>query len=399
MDHNSMETYFGLVKTCRLGLLARVHRRLSDIERQCVRSGSVYCFDEREAGMRRWTDGKSWSPSRVTGSFLTYRELDDAQGNHTGKNVYRDKGLLKQSFSITTTDNQKLHLISYYTNDDVNSERLRNTPSQDPRFIDIAIPKGIYPESTTSAEVNAAAAHPSSSSPPMAHRSKPRPQQRGFQQGEEDPSFLRVEGKTVAPHHQRHRRNDSSSSMNSISGHRRTNSGSLSLKDHRYSPILVSEGKHDGSRSRSNSNLAVYSTSAPRNGIHGQREARFKSASPPAASTSPTPTSNAYSPATSWVSDEDQPFVPDAAMIDSRGVAPVMIPSLRELPPLHRGFENKVKEQSTSHHEQDSLSVLANLATHSLLLPKIEPKEISRDKSRWVEDDRQLRALSSMLRL
>lgn len=53
-----------------------------------------------------------------------------------------------------------------------------------------------------------------------------------------------------------------------------------------------------------------------------------------------------------------------------------------------------------SSHEQDSLSVLANLATDTLLLPKLEPKEISsRERVRWVEDDRQLRALSSMLRL
>ncbi|KAI7819893.1 Gti1/Pac2 family-domain-containing protein, partial [Gamsiella multidivaricata] len=130
---------------CHLGIISRVHRRLSDIERQCVRSGSVYCFDEREAGMRRWTDGKSWSPSRVTGSFLTYRELDDSQGTGS-KNVYRPDGLLKQSFSITTSDNKKLHLISYYTNEDVASERLFETPSRDPRFAHVVIPLGIYPD-------------------------------------------------------------------------------------------------------------------------------------------------------------------------------------------------------------------------------------------------------------
>ncbi|ORZ24817.1 Gti1/Pac2 family-domain-containing protein, partial [Lobosporangium transversale] len=155
-----METYFGLIKTphdallifeaCHLGIISRVHRRLSDIERQCVRSGSVYCFDEREAGMRRWTDGKSWSPSRVTGSFLTYRELDDSQtqAGNGAKNVYRPNGLLKQSFSITTSDNKKLHLISYYTTEDVASERLFETPSQDPRFANILIPSGIYPETS-----------------------------------------------------------------------------------------------------------------------------------------------------------------------------------------------------------------------------------------------------------
>src|SRR5262249_8716000 len=82
----TMETYNGYVRTpgdaiilfeaCRLGILPRVQRRLSEKERQSIRSGSVFVWDEREAGMRRWTDGKSWSASRVSGSFLTYREME-----------------------------------------------------------------------------------------------------------------------------------------------------------------------------------------------------------------------------------------------------------------------------------------------------------------------------------
>src|ERR1700761_6498743 len=82
----TMETYYGQVRTpqdaivlfeaCRLGILPRVQRRLSEKERQQIRSGSVFVWDEREAGMRRWTDGKSWSASRVSGSFLTYREME-----------------------------------------------------------------------------------------------------------------------------------------------------------------------------------------------------------------------------------------------------------------------------------------------------------------------------------
>src|SRR5271170_3071326 len=89
-----METYNGHVRTptdaiilfeaCRLGLLPRVQRRLSEKERQLIRSGSVFVWDEREAGMRRWTDGKSWSASRVSGSFLTYREMEGKRG---GSNV------------------------------------------------------------------------------------------------------------------------------------------------------------------------------------------------------------------------------------------------------------------------------------------------------------------------
>ena len=57
-----METYNGHVRTpadaillfeaCRLGLLPRVQRRLSEKERQSIKSGSVFVWDEREAGMR-----------------------------------------------------------------------------------------------------------------------------------------------------------------------------------------------------------------------------------------------------------------------------------------------------------------------------------------------------------
>lgn len=85
-----MDTYHGQVKTpqdaivlfeaCRLGILPRVQRRLSERERQQITSGSIFVWDEREAGMRRWTDGKSWSASRVSGSFLTYREMEGRRG-------------------------------------------------------------------------------------------------------------------------------------------------------------------------------------------------------------------------------------------------------------------------------------------------------------------------------
>jgi Gti1/Pac2 family transcription factor len=181
-----METYHGLVRTptdaiilfeaCRLGLLPRVQRRLSEKERQSIRSGSVFVWDEREAGMRRWTDGKSWSASRVSGSFLTYREMEGKRGSNSfgtpganrsnktpdsgagpeepadgeeGPDGYRYKpdGLMKQSFSITTSQGQHLHLISYFSRSSPTSQVLRQ-PSQDPQLASIQPAKGMYPEST-----------------------------------------------------------------------------------------------------------------------------------------------------------------------------------------------------------------------------------------------------------
>ncbi|RGB23931.1 Gti1/Pac2 family-domain-containing protein [Rhizophagus diaphanus] len=154
-----METYHGYVKTpqdaillfeaCRIGFLSRIQRRLSEKERSSIRSGSVFVWDEREAGMRRWTDGKSWSASRVSGSFLTYRELESKRKSNspTEQCRYKHGGLVKQSFSITTTAHQKLHLICYYTKADVISEKLQ-IPMNDEKLKGIIIPKGMYPETS-----------------------------------------------------------------------------------------------------------------------------------------------------------------------------------------------------------------------------------------------------------
>lgn len=182
-----METYHGHIRTpadaikifeaCRLGLLQRVRRRLSEKERQDIKSGSVFVWDEREAGMRRWTDGKSWSASRVSGSFLTYREMEGKRGGQFflplilpkqtsnvvadnarvsdedieegGPDGYRYKpdGLMKQSFSITTSTGQHLHLISYYSRSHSSITELCQ-PISDPQLRHIVPVKGMYPEST-----------------------------------------------------------------------------------------------------------------------------------------------------------------------------------------------------------------------------------------------------------
>jgi hypothetical protein len=122
--------------------------------------------------MRRWTDGKSWSASRVSGSFLTYREMEGKRGGSavptapvakraSGKSPdgsatgdsdgegpdgyrYKPDGLMKQSFSITTQSGQHLHLISYYSRS--NSNNLPQ-PTNDAQLRHIRPPKNMYPES------------------------------------------------------------------------------------------------------------------------------------------------------------------------------------------------------------------------------------------------------------
>lgn len=117
----------------------RITRRLLDDERAVlIAPGSVFVWDEGEAGMRRWTDGRCWSASRVSGSFLTYRELEvrkksSVAGDGPRSNLYKCDGLVKQSFSITTASRRKLHVISYYRKSDLRNSHLRRV-SEDPRF-------------------------------------------------------------------------------------------------------------------------------------------------------------------------------------------------------------------------------------------------------------------------
>ncbi|KAI8095988.1 Gti1/Pac2 family-domain-containing protein [Thamnidium elegans] len=180
-----------LFEACKRGIIPRISRRLQDKERHLIKSGSIFCFDENESGIKRWTDGLVWSPSRILGNFLIYRELDDKKlirsssadygmmhGGTTNidennnneilrsrssslgssssttvtaagyvvapdhlrrqrekallgslKNSYKFKrnGLIKKSMSLIV-DGVQQHIISYYSKEDVLSNRLK-TPS------------------------------------------------------------------------------------------------------------------------------------------------------------------------------------------------------------------------------------------------------------------------------
>lgn len=61
-----------------------------------MQSGSVFVFDEHESGIKRWTDGLIWSPSRILGNFLIYRET------HKPKRNSQSSANQQQSYSIET---------------------------------------------------------------------------------------------------------------------------------------------------------------------------------------------------------------------------------------------------------------------------------------------------------
>ncbi|GAB5590490.1 Global transcription regulator sge1 [Umbelopsis nana] len=148
-----------LFEACRQGILPKVTRRLQDRERKdLVVSGTVFIFDERESGIKRWTDGLLWSPSRILGNFLVYREIDKRSpivdkrqqpvdhnaptstaerlkeralvGSLTNSYKFKRNGLIKKTMSIVVNGSTQ-HMISYYNKEDVASGRLqcpRNMP-------------------------------------------------------------------------------------------------------------------------------------------------------------------------------------------------------------------------------------------------------------------------------
>ncbi|KAI9007160.1 Gti1/Pac2 family-domain-containing protein, partial [Gaertneriomyces semiglobifer] len=140
-----------LFEACRLHRLPRVHRRLTETERlQHVKSGAVFIWDEDESGIKRWTDGKHWSPSRINGSFLIYRQVEQRkrmEGEEEGKLEYviKDGGLTKKAISITTNEGRRQHLVSYYTRRDAQERRLK-TPSECADFGDLVISASVYPD-------------------------------------------------------------------------------------------------------------------------------------------------------------------------------------------------------------------------------------------------------------
>ncbi|KAF9761561.1 cAMP-independent regulatory protein pac2 [Nosema granulosis] len=58
-----------------IGRLRRIRRRMNERERRCIKSGDIFVYSEEESKIKRWTDSRKWSPSRVHGSFMMYFEV------------------------------------------------------------------------------------------------------------------------------------------------------------------------------------------------------------------------------------------------------------------------------------------------------------------------------------
>ncbi|GMF71320.1 unnamed protein product [Aspergillus oryzae] len=106
---------------------------------------------------KRGGTGVAQSTMSRAGKTPESRGSDDDRGDGAdeGPDGYRYKpdGLMKQSFSITTSTGQHLHLISYYSRSHPSAANLQQ-PSTDPALRHVRPQKGLYPESTVNDQQN-----------------------------------------------------------------------------------------------------------------------------------------------------------------------------------------------------------------------------------------------------
>ncbi|KAF2861901.1 hypothetical protein K470DRAFT_214008, partial [Piedraia hortae CBS 480.64] len=194
------DTFDGLLlfEACLTGKLHHVPRRPHDRERtSIIKSGSIFIYEENASDIKRWTDGVAWSPSRILGNFLIYRELekpfapgekkramkrkrsspqrdpysartDDSAsgpsrtppdsdppateeersldrsliGSLVDSYGFRPNGLVKKTLSITLNGISH-HMVSYYRVDDVKSGRLQR-PTADPQLAGIRVRRQLF---------------------------------------------------------------------------------------------------------------------------------------------------------------------------------------------------------------------------------------------------------------
>ncbi|KAH9946946.1 Gti1/Pac2 family-domain-containing protein [Amylocystis lapponica] len=164
-----------------LGLLDKIEKRLDAHERSALRPGDVYVWEEKgpsadsfSVSMERFTEGKSWTASRVREDFLMYFETQDktkgrscSQKSRSSENQVIRPGendqFIKQTYSVVRNDPddmarsdaieeaqkkpRKWHLNAYFTK--LTEGQLR-TIDDFPFLRDLQVPEGIFKSAKTS---------------------------------------------------------------------------------------------------------------------------------------------------------------------------------------------------------------------------------------------------------
>lgn len=148
-----------IIRAVELGILPITQRRLDGEERKSLRSGDVWVWEERGSGsdnsglgIERWTDGRTYGPSRVRDDFLFYseRDLEPFQPNAPYNSMDRES-LVKQTYSVFIRERsghqKKWHITAYFSQSTV--EDLA-TVDHIPAVACLPVPEGRYSSARSS---------------------------------------------------------------------------------------------------------------------------------------------------------------------------------------------------------------------------------------------------------
>lgn len=163
-----------------LGLLPKIEKRLDAHERQALRPGDVYVWEKKgptgdafSVGMERFTEGKSWTASRVREDFLMYFENVKKTKGRGGQRAKASENMIvrpgehdqfiKQTYSVYRNDPEgdpqadspdekpkeprKWHLNAYFTK---LTEGQLQTIDDIPELRNLVVPDGAFRSARTS---------------------------------------------------------------------------------------------------------------------------------------------------------------------------------------------------------------------------------------------------------
>ncbi|KAI3649595.1 hypothetical protein MP228_005227 [Amoeboaphelidium protococcarum] len=180
---NNFQTYKGrvqdandaaiLIQAAIDGTIPVVSWRLTALQRSQISSGDVFVYNKHESKIMRWTDGKLWSPSRIAGPFLIYKEAEEKRqctptdvhfnstirltksehSQNTGvfasqKGVFylKENGLIKKTLSIMV-NGASYNLVAYCSVEDIDSPRFPR-PCEDPHLANVQLSRELQNVST-----------------------------------------------------------------------------------------------------------------------------------------------------------------------------------------------------------------------------------------------------------
>ncbi|KAJ7509495.1 Gti1/Pac2 family-domain-containing protein [Mycena galericulata] len=177
----NVEDALVVLEAVRGGLLPLRRLRLSTCEREELRSGNVFVWEEsqEEGGLVRWTDGRRWSQSKVTAEGLIYEEKEEVTEEERAAKALRrarricnpgsiihppprnqrpskSGGLTKQTYSFLvrlpgSCETRKWHTVAYTSW----AERGNLPVIEDyPALRGILVPVGVFARSKATDPVN-----------------------------------------------------------------------------------------------------------------------------------------------------------------------------------------------------------------------------------------------------